>query len=304
MPLPCARRGSLHPVSRKTRLPGGSNPEPHSASHNTLPLKQALPPPIAGACRSPFRGSFRAQTSLRGKAPHVRERRNRNRRKRRNLPGLHPTGPRAPGTSVAGQSRRAANPPGSRPPDGLCFRKLRARESGKSVREHLRALRGGSATFALSPSDACPVFLHPQFRHGCSRPTFILWRFDDRLHVRMLLEVPAEGLAQDPHSAAMNNSHARQAGQESAIEELFHLASGVIHVVADDIDLGRNIVGRVGERNRYAFGARSTNRSLGSAGDHFGDVVPRNPHFHRTYGNLKMTVVEAASGSGIPAHGF
>ena len=50
---------------------------------------------------------------------------------------------------------------------------------------------------------------HSQLHHRRPGPAFILGRLRDRFYMRMLLQVLAQGLAQDAHAAAMHHAHAR-----------------------------------------------------------------------------------------------
>ena len=51
----------------------------------------------------------------------------------------------------------------------------------------------------------------PQFHHCGSATAFVLWRFGDCRDVGVLLEHLTQGLAQDAHAAAVNDTDTRQA---------------------------------------------------------------------------------------------
>lgn len=60
--------------------------------------------------------------------------------------------------------------------------------------------------------------------------------------VGMLLEGLAQGFAEDAHAAAVDDADARESGEESAVDEFFDFARGVVDGVADDVDLrGRGL---------------------------------------------------------------
>ena len=80
----------------------------------------------------------------------------------------------------------------------------------------------------------------------------------------------AQGFAQDAHAAAVDYADARQAGEECAVDKFLHVAGGVVHVIADDVDFrGRVLafvfVDRETEmpRARAAFTGESDARALG-----------------------------------------
>src|SRR5438552_12424443 len=78
---------------------------------------------------------------------------------------------------------------------------------------------------------------YPQLHHGCAGAAFILRRLGDGRHLRMLLEILAQGFAQHAHAAAVDDAHARQPGEKGTVEEFFYATGGLIHIFADDVDL-------------------------------------------------------------------
>src|SRR6266478_6651377 len=148
--------------------------------------------------------------------------------------------------------------------------------------------------------------LHPELHHGGPTPTFVLWRLRDRRHVRVLLQVLAQGLAQNAHAAAVDNAYFRHPCQEGAVYEFFDLAGGVVDVLADDVDFGGcvQVAGVVFERD---FDAASTGRLHGrvrDTGDHFRDVFSGDAHFHGTDFDFEVIFVDFLFDHTSAAHGF
>ena len=79
--------------------------------------------------------------------------------------------------------------------------------------------------------------LYPQLHHRCAASAFILRGLSHRFNMRMRLQGLAQGFAEDTHAAAVDDADTRQAGEKSAVDELFDFAGGVVHVVANDVDL-------------------------------------------------------------------
>src|SRR5579885_1107735 len=102
--------------------------------------------------------------------------------------------------------------------------------------------------------------LDAQFDDGGTAATFILRGFGNRFDVRMFLQILAKGFAQNSHSAAMHHADARQSGKKSAVNEAFDLPSGVVDGLADNVDLGRNALAFVVERDGDATGPRRFHR--------------------------------------------
>src|SRR5579872_1685302 len=133
-----------------------------------------------------------------------------------------------------------------------------------------------NATKSVTKSD-------PQVHHCSSAATLVLGRLGHGLDMRMLLQGLTEGFAEDAHTAAVDYADAGQSGEEGAVDEFLHFASGVVDVVADDVELRGNILVFVGDGDGDATGAgglqgRSGGAARGSAAQHFGDVFA--PHLH------------------------
>src|SRR5882757_3779540 len=56
----------------------------------------------------------------------------------------------------------------------------------------------------------------------------VLWRFGDGGDVGMIAEIFAEGAAEDTHAGAVNDTDARDAGEEGAVEEAFNFGLSLI----------------------------------------------------------------------------
>ena len=54
----------------------------------------------------------------------------------------------------------------------------------------------------------------------------------------MLLQILAQGFAEDAHAAAVDDAYSRHAGQERAVDEFLDFAGGFVHSAADDVDFG------------------------------------------------------------------
>ena len=83
-------------------------------------------------------------------------------------------------------------------------------------------------------------------------------------------------------------------GQERAIHKFFDFAGGLVHGATDHIDFEGTFASSLVERDGDAPGARGVHRRIGGAGDHLGDVVAGNLHFHRADLDFKMLVIDAA----------
>src|SRR5437660_2846829 len=84
------------------------------------------------------------------------------------------------------------------------------------------------------------IKLQSQLHYRRPRSALVLLRLGDRLHMWVLLQELAQGLAQNAHAAAMNYAHARQSGEECAVHEFFDFAGSVVHGASDHVDLGWN----------------------------------------------------------------
>ena len=79
----------------------------------------------------------------------------------------------------------------------------------------------------------------------------------------MLLQKLAEGFAEDSHTAAVDDADPRQACQEGAIDESFHVAGSVVDSLADYVDFCGDVRVFIFQRDRDASGAGCFHWSLG-----------------------------------------
>src|SRR5439155_26044783 len=92
------------------------------------------------------------------------------------------------------------------------------------IGHYIRVLSAIITVDAIKPDI---IKLQSQLHYRRSRTAFVLRRFGDRIHVRMLLQELAQRFAQDAHAAAVDNAHPRQSGEESAVDEFLDFAGGV-----------------------------------------------------------------------------
>src|SRR5271157_5410698 len=135
-----------------------------------------------------------------------------------------------------------------------------------------------------------PISSDPQLDYGRSTSALVDRRFGDRLHMRMLLQILAQGFAEDAHATAVNDAHPRHSGQESAIYEFLDFAGGFVHSAADDVDFGGHVEAArfVLQRDADAAGARRLHRRLGGAHLHFGNIFASDAHLHRAELDIEM----------------
>src|SRR4051812_36265646 len=86
------------------------------------------------------------------------------------------------------------------------------------------------------PSRSSVRSLYAQFHHRGAAPALVLRGLGDGFDVRMLLEGPAQGFAEDSHATAVDYADAGEAGQKGVVDEFFYGAGGVVDGVADDVD--------------------------------------------------------------------
>src|SRR5579864_3296723 len=112
--------------------------------------------------------------------------------------------------------------------------------------------------------------------------------------MRMLLQELPQGLAQNAHAAAVDDSHSRPSRQESPVNKFLHLARGVVYSVPDDVDLRRDVFALAFEGDGNAASTRSFHRAVRGSGHDFRDVLARNSHLHGTNFNFKMILIQSA----------
>src|SRR5438477_9696441 len=131
---------------------------------------------------------------------------------------------------------------------------------------------------------------YSQLHHGRAGAAFVLRRLGDGRHLRMLLEILTQGFAQHAHAAAVDDAHARQPGEEGAVEEFFHAAGGLIHIFADDVDLaGRR--GIFGDFHLNAAGTRRLHGRRAGARQNLGNVGAGNAHGHFAAAQLDFKIL-------------
>ena len=149
--------------------------------------------------------------------------------------------------------------------------------------------------------------LDVKFHQGRPAAAFVLRGFDDRRDVGMLLQHLAQSFAEDAHAAAVNHADARKPGEESAVDELFDFAAGLVDGLADHVDLAGDVARlRFPATRKFLGRARPSpeSRDRPGAGQHFGDVVARDLHLHRAHLDFEMIVVDLARDSGRASGGL
>ena len=61
--------------------------------------------------------------------------------------------------------------------------------------------------------------------------------------MRMLLQILAQGFAQNAHAAPVDDAHPRHAGEKRAVDEFFDFAGGFVNRAPDDVDFGGRVEG-------------------------------------------------------------
>src|SRR5208282_5742382 len=146
--------------------------------------------------------------------------------------------------------------------------------------------RSMASIFSRSSWSVISFSSHSEFHHRCPGPAFILRGFGDRGHVRMFLQVLAQRLPKNTHAAAVHDSDASEAGKESTVQKFFYTGRGLVHVLANDVDLGGR-GGAIGDRNRNPLGAGSAQRRIRRANDDLGDIVASDLHLHGAHLDLE-----------------
>jgi len=98
--------------------------------------------------------------------------------------------------------------------------------------------------------------------------------------MRVLLQQLAERFAEDAHATAVDHTHARQPGQECAVDKPFDFAAGLIDSLSNDIDFAGGVRIIAFERNRNPSRTCRRHRRVGPrlrAHQHLGDVVACDP---------------------------
>src|ERR1044071_6845282 len=119
----------------------------------------------------------------------------------------------------------------------------------------------------------------------------------------MFLQVLAQGFTENSHAAAVDDTHARKAGEKCSVDEFFYRAGCLVHVAADHVQLCRR-AGIFFERYGDAAGAGRRDgiygaTCCGSAGrKDFCNVMPGNLHLHVADFNFKGILVNLALDQG------
>src|SRR5439155_17230967 len=107
----------------------------------------------------------------------------------------------------------------------------------------------------------------------------------------MLLQILAQGFAQDSHAAAVDYAHAGESCQECAIDELLDFAGGVVHSSSDHVDLGGSARALFFQGYRKSARPRSGDRGITGADYDFRNVIASDLHFHGADFDFEMIVV-------------
>jgi hypothetical protein len=75
-----------------------------------------------------------------------------------------------------------------------------------------------------------------EFDHRGPASAFVLWGLGNRGDMRMLLEVLAEGFAENAHAAAMDDADAGKSCEEGTVDELLDFACGFVDGAADHVN--------------------------------------------------------------------
>src|ERR1039458_10236689 len=130
--------------------------------------------------------------------------------------------------------------------------------------------------------------------------------------MRVLLQILAQSFSEDAHAAAVDDTDARQSGQEGAVYKFLHFSGGFVHGTADYVDFaGRVEVARfVLEFDGDASGAGGFDGrwlplalSL-PARQHCGDIFAAYAHFHRADLDIEVILANFLFDDGGAAHGF
>src|SRR5580698_1263349 len=164
-------------------------------------------------------------------------------------------------------------------------------------------VRGHGASFH---SDICAHFrgvrmyltpcLLTEFNLGCALTSLILWRLGDSGDVGMAAEILAERAAKHSHSGAVDDSDARKAGEESAVNKAFDLGLCLVGSAAEHIDLRSHVIGVViGRCDGYtsAFAGGLEGR-YNFDGLHVGNITYGGAHLQLANGNFEGLRVDDA----------
>ena len=117
----------------------------------------------------------------------------------------------------------------------------------------------------------------------------ILWRLGDGGDVGVALEIIAQGAAEDAHAGAVDDADAGQPCEEGAVDEPLDLLLGLVGGTADDVNLGRGVVG-VAVLGGDGDATAASGRLEGSNGFDvldLGNVFDGSSHLHRADGDLE-----------------
>src|SRR5437868_9931093 len=122
----------------------------------------------------------------------------------------------------------------------------------------------------------------------------------------MLLQILAEGFAQNAHAAAVDDSYSRHPGQKGAVYEPFDFAGGVVDGLSDYVDFGWGVqaTGVVLQRDIDAPSASGLHRRIGDADYYLGDIFARDTHLHRADFCFEVVFVKLLFDYCIAAHRF
>src|SRR5690242_1098655 len=84
------------------------------------------------------------------------------------------------------------------------------------------------------------ALLDPQFDYSCACASLVLSRLDHRGNMWMCLQELAQRLAQNTHTAAMDNPDSWHSGKKGTVHELLHLSRGIVDGLSNDVDLCRH----------------------------------------------------------------
>src|SRR5271166_5836581 len=138
------------------------------------------------------------------------------------------------------------------------------------------------------------VFSRPQFYHRRAAAALVLRRLTHAGHMRMALQELAQCLAQNAHATSMHYAEAHSTRKKCAVHELLHRVGGLVHRLADYVDLGGRTVVFARERNVDAAGPGRSYGIGAGARDHLGKIVTRDLHLHGADGHLETVIIEVA----------
>src|ERR1700758_5060981 len=154
-----------------------------------------------------------------------------------------------------------------------------------------------------------PKRLLPQFDQRGALASFILRGFSNSGHVGMRLEEVADATAEDAGAVAVNDAHARESGQEGAIEIFLEFFGGFVDSAADEVDLHAHVVGvGAGDGDMDALLLAGCGQgirfALSTRGRNWGAVVAFDAHLDGAESYFKYVFLDFTLHDGDFVHGL